>query len=55
MKIQDRIYKYFDINSRLRVLFIFESVSKSSDALMSTHGRDRSMHNVYIYSIHYLS
>ena len=33
MKIQDRIYKYFETNSRLRVLFIFEGLSMISDTL----------------------
>ena len=33
MKIQDRIYKYFETNRRLRVLFIFEGISMMSDTL----------------------
>ncbi|MDE5882844.1 MAG: BREX-1 system phosphatase PglZ type A [Muribaculaceae bacterium] len=33
MKTQDRIFKYFETNSRLRVLFIFEGISMISDTL----------------------
>lgn len=33
MKIQDKIYKYFDLNARLHVLFIFEGISMISDSL----------------------
>lgn len=33
MKIQDKIYKYFELNARLHVLFIFEGISMISDSL----------------------
>ncbi len=47
MKIQDRIYKYFDTNSRLRVLFIFEGISMISDTLNDCVWPDDYLYKVF--------
>ena len=47
MKIQDRIYKYFDTNSRLRVLFIFEGISMISDTLNDCVWSDDYLYKVF--------
>lgn len=47
MKIQDRIYKYFETNSRLRVLFIFEGLSMISDTLKECVWPDEYLYKVF--------
>ena len=47
MKIQDRIYRYFETNSRLRVLFIFEGLSMISDTLKECVWPDEYLYKVF--------
>ncbi len=47
MKIQDKIYKYFETNSRLRVLFIFEGISMISDTLNDCVWPDDYLYKVF--------
>ncbi len=47
MTIQDRIYKYFDTNSRLWVLFIFEGISMISDILNDCVWLDDYLYKVF--------
>lgn len=47
MKIQDKIYKYFETNSRLRVLFIFEGLSMIADTLSECVWPDNYLYKVF--------
>lgn len=47
MKIQDKIYKYFELNARLHVLFIFEGISMISDSLKECVWREDYLFKIF--------